>query len=265
MYPERMNASTGKIACTCLLIALAMMVPTRAWACLSASADQRAVQWSTLIVRATLKDISPAQAVDATAASTRPAVVFHIYHLNVTDVFDGNSKPGATIAVVRFFRSGAGISACSLHWNADSVGKSYVLLLRPLGSLHLDGDASVVQDHGAVTLTDAENLAVVYGLDAADFTSDAADDLKHTIADVRAAEARLTTDDARTQALTLAGAVDDTEAAAAEHTLLDMGYKALPTIVTVRDSCDQAGRIRLGPVIHDLSLPALAPTDPDQE
>jgi hypothetical protein len=105
----------------------------------------------------------------------------------------------------------------------------------------------------------------VYGTGASDFTADAADDLKHTIADVRAAEAQMSMDEARTQAITLAGAADETESAQAEHALLDMGYKALPAIIAVCDSSDQAGRIRLAPVIHDLSLPTLTPTDPDQE
>ena len=265
MYPERMDAATRKFPALCLALAVAICAPRRSGACLSDAPDQRAVQWSTLIVKATLKDISSAQPIDATTASTQPAVLFRIYHLNVADVFDGDSKPGSTLAVVRFFRSGTAADPCSLHWVASSVGKPYLLLLRPLRDLRLDGEASVVQDHGSTALMDRANWAVVFGRAAADFTSDAADDLKHTIADVRAAEAHMVSDDVRTQALTLAAAADDTEAQAAEHALLDMGYKALPTLVSVRDSSDPAGRIRLAPVIRDLSLPALTPTDPDQE
>jgi len=45
----------------------------------------------------------------------------------------------------------------------------------------------------------------------------------------------------------------------------DHGIVARISLLSVIDPSRQAGRIRLGPVVPNLSLPTLSPADPDQE
>jgi hypothetical protein len=56
---------------------------------------------------------------------------------------------------------------------------------------------------------------------------------------------------------TLINAADDTEQDQAEHAILEMGPKALPTLKQLLSGADDVARVRLQKVIDALSPPAI--------
>ncbi|HSV16462.1 MAG TPA: hypothetical protein VLI90_19525 [Tepidisphaeraceae bacterium] len=195
---------------------------TLAPACLRPSPNKRAIQWSTAIVHAKLRTVA------ARGAGGEQ------YGMEVVDVLEGPLKPGETVNAKHTIPSGNRDQCAGVLTN-DDAGKTFLFLLRQ--GAH-DGDWQVVTDQA---------------IDPADPTD--AEAFKQLLAETRKAEAALTDDQVKAQALALANAEDDTEAQQAEDTLLDMGPKAVPAIRSVLESSTPIGKHRLEKIIKDVTPP----------
>jgi hypothetical protein len=196
---------------------------TLAPACFRPSPDKRAIQWSTAIVHAKLRGVAAGGAGGGEQ-----------YQIEVVSVLEGTPKTGQILSAKHTIPSG-NRELCAGVLTNDDADKTFLVLLRP--GAH-EGDWQVV--------TDAP-------LDTADPT--AAEAFKQLFAETRKAEAGLTDDQVKAQALALANAEDDTEAQQAEDTLIDMGPKALPAVRAMLDSTTSAGKRRLEKIIKELTPP----------
>src|SRR5258707_179425 len=173
---------------------ISLIASSAAFACLRATPDKRAIQWSDAIVHAKLVAI-----IDPTK---------EIYNFNVTDSIDGPLKPGQELRVEHLAPPGAD-QACGGHLTTDDTGKNFLLLVRSTSN----------HDYGMVNITSADK-SDGHGADA----------FKQLVAETRKAEASLTDEQMKIQAQAYADAQDDTEADQAEEALRQMGPKALPMI-----------------------------------
>jgi hypothetical protein len=223
--------------------------------CLRELLDARAIQWSSLIVQAKLVSVGLPQALGT--GTTRPdGWTYLIYTFQVSDNFDGPDTTGR-VSVIRFIGPVATRSSpCGQDLDQQSLGKAYVLMLRPesqVGWSNGPGDAdprtSQLHDLGAYILVHLES--------SADLGKDGIADLRRQIADTRAADAQFSADQARVQANTVANAMDDTEADQAVQALLAMGVKAAPIVREVQKGANDAARERLQQVIDDIALPTI--------
>jgi hypothetical protein len=228
-------------------------------ACLRSTLDDRAVEWSTLIVIAKLSSVGkPTPLITPTSRPSDKSISsnnFQLFDFEVTSTLDGASKPGDHVSVVRFSSgSDAGNSSICHQLLAESqIGKSFLVLLRPEKDLAWGGgfDPRTSQVH------DINAFMIVYLESMDDIGSDGLDDAKYTISSTRAVEAQFSADDARTQAEAVINAADDTEQSQAEQALLDMGPKALPVL---KDEMGKAGEVekeRLRKVIDAVSPPSI--------
>jgi hypothetical protein len=198
---------------------ISLIVSSAAFACLRATPDKRAIQWSDVIVHAKLVTIvDPAK---------------EIYSFNVTDSIDGSLKPGQELRVQHITPAG-GDQSCGGHLTVDDTGKNFLLLLRSANN----------HDYVVVNITSADK-------------SDAlgADAFKELVEETRKAEASLTDDQMKVQAEAYANAQDDTEADQAEEALRQMGPKAVPMIEQVMKDAGDIGKHRLATVAKDLAPP----------
>jgi hypothetical protein len=262
-----------------IVVGFATFGPSVSRAALRESLDQRAVQWSTLIVRARLTDIGSLLPLPATVpgsagpgSKTDAAFAFRIYHFEITEVLDGVTQKSQPIAVARVFSSTAGTETGSPVHFSDSIGKSFILLLHPISDLAIGSPkdkpkspapARAIVDPRLAGLGD-RTLAIVYAIANEEVTPDSLADLTHLIKDVRANEAKFSYSNATLQARTLAQASDQTEAEQAAHALGELGFKALPIIISAYNAANEVGRARLEPVIHDMELPPLVAVSPDE-
>jgi hypothetical protein len=198
------------------IVFIALTFTTLGWACLRPTADRRAIQWSDAIVHAKLQTIVDSEA--------------EVYAFVVTDTIDGSLQPTQQILVHHVIPD-ASAPACGGHLTADDLGKSYRLLLR--------GHAG----HPYILV----NIAVD---DPADTSG--SDAFKQLVEETRKADASLTDDQMKTQALAYANAQDDTEADQAQETLEQMGIKAVPMIRQVMSVSNDVGKQRLAAVIKEL-------------
>jgi hypothetical protein len=219
--------------------------------CLRDALDDRAVQWSTLIVMAKLTAINDPQPL------TDP-VQYQLYDFQITENIDGSGKPGDTIHVVRFM-AGADSqksSICGQALEDKQIGKSFLLMLRPEAELRWS-ESDSNPDPRTPELHAVKAFVVVHLDLAYDLGSEGLDDAKYTITSTRAAEAQFKVDDAKLQIQTMVDAADDTEESQAEQALLDMGPKALPALNDALAGADPAAKNRLNKVIHQVSPPSL--------
>ncbi|CAN5396882.1 hypothetical protein BH10PLA1_BH10PLA1_20870 [soil metagenome] len=213
----------------------------RAQACLRPEIDERAIQWSTAIVKANLVSTKPV--IDEKNADfTVTASVWKI-----TKVYDGTAKADAEITLLTFVPSNvdAAIDPCSI---LPLPGKSALLLLRPVK----DCDFIACKDIPQLT---PDAFVMVQRLAEEDATDDAVKDLQQKIAETRKAEAGFNDKDAHFQAETLANAVDDTEADHADSALLEMGPRAVPAMKDVMVKVNAISKSRLKRIIEELSPP----------
>jgi hypothetical protein len=207
------------VARTLGIVLIALSAITPASGSLRATADRRAIQWSDAIVHAKLvKIVDPSN---------------NTYSFTVTDSIDGSLKPGDQISVYDVSPPAAD-SATSAPLTADDLGKNFRLLLRAR------------PDHTYITV----NLAVS---DPSD--TEGRDAFKQLVEETRKADADLTDDQIKTQALAYANAQDDTEAEQAQDALEQMGLKAIPVIRDAMTEANDIGRQRLSTVIKDLTPP----------
>jgi hypothetical protein len=236
------------------MVVLLLALNHRAAACLRATLDARAVQWSTLIVQAKLSAVGPLK--DLSAASTRQSIHawrYQTYQFEVLFVLDGSGEVGQTVTTVRFIAPDASgdSSECGQSLTTDQMGKTFVLLLRPEADVPW---STAADDPRTAQIHDLKAFMVVHLEGADDLGADGLADLKNTISDTRTAESQFNPAQAKIQALALAQAADDTEADQAEHTLLEMGPKALDAIQSVlTTTTTDVGKARLTRVIKAIS------------
>jgi hypothetical protein len=232
------------------------LIPKGANACLTANIDKRAVQWSTMIVQAKLSGIGdkielPGADPTAKRPSGRPtATAYRQISFEVTDTIDGAAQPGDIIKAVVLVGGQAGDGICP-PMRADSVGKKFILLLRPFDQTSLDvpDNTSLDVGHGA--------MVIVSQLGESDMNSETLNDLKAFVAKTRATSATAN-DQLAAQVDTVATAHDDTEAEAAEKAITEIGADSLPALQARLATANDAGKTRLKQLIDDLSPPALS-------
>ena len=238
------------------LLYYALVLPSTSRACLTANIDKRAVQWSTLIVQAKLSalgekvDIAGADG-SATRPSGRPnAVAYRIVSFEITDVIDGVAAPGDFVKALVLIggKPGDGICPALLP---ESVGKKFILLLRPFEQTGLD-----LPDNTPLTVGPG-TMVIVSQLGEADMNSETMNDLKAFVTKTRSA-APPSNDQLAAQVETVASAHDDTEASEAEKAIEDIGPAAVPMLEERIKTANDAGRTRLRHLVDDLSPPALA-------
>jgi hypothetical protein len=209
---------------------ISLVASSTAFACLRATPDKRAIQWSDAIVHGKLVTIvDPAR---------------EIYNFNVTDSIEGSLKPGQELRVRHITPNGADQS-CGGHLTTDDTGKSFLLLLR------------AADDHGYVIVN-------ITSADKADVPG--ADAFKQLVEETRKADASLTDEQMKVQAEAYANAQDDTEADQAEEALRQMGPRAVPMIEQVMKEASDIGKHRLATVAKDLTPPIedVATTQPSK-
>lgn len=244
------------------IVAAILLICQPLSACMRGSLDDRAVEWSSLIVVAKLASVSKPVLLPA-PVTTRPANddksppdnYFQLFDFEVTGALDGTTKPGEHVSVIRF-SSGADTqnnSICHQLLSKGQIGKSFLLFLRSERDLTWGGSA----DPRTAQVHNINALMIVYLASLDDLGSDGLDDAKYTISSTRAAEAQFSADDARTQAQTLVNAADDTEQSQAEHALLEMGPKALKVLRDGLGKADDVGKERLQKVIDSVSPPSI--------
>jgi len=227
-------------------------------ACLRDTLDDRAIQWSSLIVLAKLSSVGKAQSLNPTA--TQPSAgMYQICQFEVTSCLDGTGKPGDRISVIRFVANSdaAKSTECGQKLTDSEVGKSFLLLLRPEADLSWDtsGDQT---DPRTSQIHDLKAFAIVHLDSADDLGTEGLANAKFAVSSTRAAEAQFNSDDARVQVQTLVSAYDDTEEQQAEQAVLDMGYKALPILKDALAKADDAGKAKLQKVIAEVAPPPLS-------
>jgi hypothetical protein len=242
-----------------LLIASSMP----ASACLRDALDDRAVEWSTLIVMANLTAVHDPQAVASitsrpSGSNSAGSTQFQTYDFQVTSNIDGQSKPGDTLHVIRFITDTdtSKSSICGQAFTPRMVGKSFFLMLCPEADLRWS-DREKGPDPRTAELHAMNAFMVVHLELASDLGQDGLDDAKYTVTSTRAAEAQFKPDDAKIQVQTLVNAQDDTEESQAEHALLEMGPKAIPTLKAFMSQLDEEGQSRIQKVIRQLSPPSI--------
>ncbi len=228
----------------CLAIGFVLFFNVRpAPACLRAELDERAVQWSSVIVKAKF------------VSSKDPVVIKDVLFAvvestwKVTQVFDGGVKVDAEITVYKFIPTEvAGEPKPDPCGELPTAGKNAILLLRPLK------DCTFAQRKDLAEKP-ADAYVIVQHLSEDEITDDSVKDLQTKIADTRKSEAAFNEKEAAIQAETLANAVDDTEADHADAALLEMGPKAVPAIKAVIEKTPDAKKARLQRIIDELSPP----------
>jgi hypothetical protein len=230
-------------------------------ACLTANIDKRAVQWSTLIVQAKLVSLGdkidiPATDIPATdAPTTRPsgrptAVAYRVVSFEITDIVDGTATPGDTVKALVLIGGQPGDSICP-PLLPESVGKKFILLLRPFEQTSLD-----VPDNTQLSVGPGA-MVIVSQLGEADMNSETMNDLKAFVTKTRSAPPA-NNDQLAAQVDTVANAHDDTEASEAEKAIEDIGPDAVPMLDARLKTANDAGRTRIRHLIDDLSPPALS-------
>jgi hypothetical protein len=248
----------------CLFLGVLWTFCNQSFGCLRSSLDDRAVQWSTLIVRGTILSAAPVipfQNAATTRPTTQPVAGYEVFQFQVGECLDGHAKPGEAIRVIRFLTTPEDQSSlCGQGQVKDQIGKSFVLLLRPENQLIWSKNPSD-PDPRTPQIHDLKAFVIVHLESTNDLGKEGLADLKYTISDTRAAEAAFDKADAKVQAQTLVRAADETEADQAEHALLEMGPKAVEMLRRVSANANDQGRARLGRVIDAVSPPPLNAAD----
>jgi hypothetical protein len=248
---------------TNIVLLLLGMVATPGRACLRDALDDRAVQWSTLIVMAKLTAVGSPQPMIASStqpsADLGPGIGYQTYEFEITSAIDGAGKAGDQIHVIRFI-AGPGAensSICGQAFTDKQVGMSFLLMLRPEADLRWS-DRADQPDPRTPQIHAMKAFVVVHLELASDLGADGLQDAKYTVTSTRAAEAQFNADDAKLQAQTIINAADDTEEVQAEHALLEMGPKAIPVLTDAMSQAGPDGKARLQRVIRALAPPSLA-------
>jgi hypothetical protein len=233
-------------------------------ACLRDTLDDRAVQWSTLIVVAKLSAVRPPLPLsapmikpgdDVKSASIRS---LQLYDFEITAVLDGAKKPGDSVSIIRFLNEPdtQKNSVCGQQLTSAQIGKSFLLLLRPEADLRWS-DSPNNPDPRTTQIHILKAFTVVHLESMDDLGAEGLADAKYTITSTRQAEAQFNADDAKVQVQTLINAADDTEQDQAEHAIEEMGPKALPLLNHALSTADEVAKARLQKAIDSVSPPPI--------
>jgi hypothetical protein len=247
-----------------MVVGLLPAVSQPTMACLRDTLDDRAVEWSKLIVVAKLDSIgSPVSLVSAT---TRPdgdlksnsIKDFQLYDFEITALLDGAAKTGNHVPVIRFMAEPdmQKNSICGQVLTAHQIGKSFLLFLRPESDLRWSNKANQ-PDLRTQQVHDLKAFVVVHLESIHDLGTEGLEDAKYTVSSTRQAEAQFNADDAKVQVQTLVEAADDTEEQEAEHAILEMGPKALPTLKNALTTAETVDKARIQKMIDGVSPPSL--------
>jgi len=249
------------LAIFAILFSLLASGAPAASACLRGTLDERAVQWSTVIIEARLESIADPIALNHTDATTRPVGVlprkYQTCTFKVLQSLDGAMTKDQSVRVLRLLAADAPATQCPASLSGAKRGDTFILLLRPADQTDINASKDDISPN-----IRAQAQVIVHMVNRADVDAAALDDLHDLIGDVRQAESGATDDAIAAQVTALAVAQDATEANEAEGALLRMGTKALPALRAKLDDAtiDDAGRTRLRRVSDELRPPPL-PTE----
>ncbi len=271
-----------------LLVSILLFSP-RAQACLRAELDARAVQWSTQIIEAKLVEVSErieikaisvkvSKELKAANPGARPGDItavywYRLYSFEVQSVLEGSAKPKHRIEVIRFFGkvddpTGAfkapafPVSPCTELLTRASIGKSFILLLRPEQDVKMDKPpiwSDPKSDLREKEVHDVRGQWVVHMM-AREKADDAAiASLKKLIADTRSAERKRSDPDLKKHVETIVTGKDPAKVEAAAAALRGVGFRAVSRLKSARDAKESTDEIksRLLPLIAELSPPVM--------
>jgi hypothetical protein len=226
-------------------------------ACLRDTLDDRAIQWSSLIVMAKLSAVGKAMPLNPSAQPS--AGMYQVCDFEITSCLDGAGKAGSHVSVIRFVADAdsAKNTECGQKLTDSQVGKSFLLLLRPEADLAWDTSAGQA-DPRTPQIHDLKAFAIVHLDSADDLGTEGLANAKFAISSTRAAEAQFNPADAKVQVQTLVNAYDDTEEQQAEQAVMDMGPKALPILRDALAKADDSSKARLEKVISAVAPPPLS-------
>ena len=183
-----------KIAIGCFLIVIFSLVE-QSTACLRATVDERAVQWSTRIVTAKLSKIDAPVQLEGRVQEQRGNLgllgtaqtlyFMRVYHFTVEKSLDGDAKPGESISVLRISsRTEEPQMNCAQHLTSAGLNHSFLLLLRPFSTFTkaLPDVIKAPQDKSLQCIVHMEEVAA---LKSEEMTA-----IETTIASTRAGEAQ---------------------------------------------------------------------------
>ena len=247
-------------------------------ACLRETLDEKAVQWSSVIVEARLVEVSERIELkslvgkipsEAGGGEVRAAYWYRLYSFEVERVLDGNKdaiKPRHRLEIVRIFgkvegattrattRQASHVDHCGTMINRSAIGKRFVLLLRRESELKIrpppvwaDAKNTDVRD-GELHLHKA--YAVIRALERPKTTDAQIAELEKLIATTRAAEKKVS--DTQIKKLVEAFAARTEEAA---DELKKIGYKSIGAVKSARDKKETpaATKERLAKLAVELS------------
>ena len=251
-------------------------------ACLRQILDEKAVQWSSVIVEARLIEVSErielkslvGKFASEPGGEVRAAYWYRLYSFEVERVLDGNKdaiKPRHRLEVVRIFgkvegaatrattRPATQINHCGQMIHRTDVRKHFVLLLRRESELKIrpppvwaDPKNTDVRD-GELHLHKA--YTVIHALERSRTTDAQIADLEKLIAATRAADKK--TSDAQIKKLvaTFATEKDESTTAKATDELKKIGYKSIAAVKSLRDKKETpaATKERLAKLAVELS------------
>jgi len=239
------------------LAALVFAVPTLA--CLRPTMDERAVQWSTAIVKAKLVSIGPRTSLGQIAERQGPrgalgqvttTFAYRVYEFDVIDSLDGPLKKGQKVPVVRIFAvTDASIVGCAQHLTQAAKGRTFLLLLRPLGDFDLEMPTQVKRP-------DVKGGMVVVHLEPVEaLKKDALSDLGDKIVQARSGEADATPANIQRRIQAVLKAPNDAKAEPAIRALIQMGPKVVPAVQKAEEKVPPAVVGRLERVVGELVCP----------
>ena len=240
--------------CGAALLVASGFIASPVLACLTGNIDKRTIQWSTSIVQAKLVSLGTRYDIDASASpasSGKPmANGYRSVSFEVTATIDGSLQTGQTFKVLGLIGGRPGDGMCPALM-PDSVGKKFILMLRPFESTRID------LPNGTPLNVSPNTMVIVSQLGEDDVNADTFSDLKKLVGQTHDAVAAVTSDTISSQVEAVAAAHDATEAEQAEKALEDIGPAALPALQERTKSASGVGKTRLDRIIADVQAPML--------
>ena len=247
-----------------LSLAIVTLFSAGAAACMRPQLDERAVQWSSAIVEARLSSISAdvrigqiqeRQGALGVLGVSTTSYFYRTYDFRVIRVLDGTMKKGDSFPVIRLFSQVEAQGAqqpggCGQHLAPDSVGKEFLLLVRPLS------ESKIIVPNG-ITPPDVKGAMWVVHLEPMESVSPAIlSGLETTIASVRAARDQATPQQVDHLIGQIAGAGTETRAGPSVRALERIGPSVIPAVQKAAAAqTDAQARDRLVQVVSDLTPP----------
>ena len=256
------------VACGVLLLATAR----ETGACLRATPDARAIQWSSIIVEAKLTAVDePVEIARVRQSEPGKTALAHSYWyqlctFDVTDVLDGRGvRRAQDVKVVRFFgridRVDPAAVPCSQHLRKEQVGRPFILLLRPERDLRVAVAPTdpAVNDIRNDAVRKLGAYAIVNLVPREEMDADEKAALKRLVEEVRAAERAFSAQKARRLAEHVASTAETPESETEANELLAMGPRAIPDMTRAWNTLrgPRSGRDRLQTLIAELTPPPI--------